>query len=222
LHPTLAEPPAYSSLQRDPPEDWYADVGLPITRDILLHILASLDTNTQEGATYHAAFCTAFAGFLRVGEFTWTSAEWLLGTADFSTWHATRRSVQFLDDDSRVYLTLRASKTDPFRMGITITIAAASDTACPVKSLRHLFEKYPLPTFSPLFTLTRDPTTTRDSAFTRTKIISRLRDILLELGVPGNCPGHSFRRGLGPLHRHPGRGPAAPGPLEIRRPQALH
>jgi hypothetical protein len=170
---------------------------LPITRDLLLRILARFDTNTQEGATYHAAFCTAFAGFLRVGEFTWTSAEWLLGAGDFSTWHVTRRSVQFLDDDSRLYLTLPASKTDPFRMGITITIAAASDAACPVKSLRHLFDRYPLPTFSPLFTLTRDPTTLTavDSAFTRTKVISRLRAILLELGVSGNYSGHSFRRG---------------------------
>jgi hypothetical protein len=194
LRPTLTEPAASSSLQRDPLEDWYADVGLP-TRDLLLRILARLDTSTQEGATYHAAFCTAFAGFLRVGEFTWTSAEWLLGAADFSTWHVTRRSVKFLDDDFRLYLTLPASKTDHFRMGITITIAGASDAACPVKSLRHLLDRYPLPTFSPLFTLTRDPTTAADSAFTRTKVISRLRAILLELGVPGNHSGHSFRRG---------------------------
>jgi hypothetical protein len=169
----------------------------PITRDLLLRILTTLDTNTQEGATYHAAFCTAFAGFLRVGEFTWTSAEWLLGAADFSTWHVTRRSVQFLDADSRLYLTLPASRTDPFRMGITITIAAASDAACPVKSLRHLFQRYPLPTFSPLFTLGRNPTGTTavDSAFTRTKAISRLRAILLELDVSGNYSGQSFRRG---------------------------
>jgi hypothetical protein len=168
---------------------------LPITRDHLLRILTRLDSNTQEGATYHAAFCTAFAGFLRVGEFTWTSAEWLLGAADFSTWHVTRRSVQFLDDeDSRLHLTLPASKTDPFRTGITITIAAASAAACPLKSLRRLFEQHPLPNHSPLFTLSQD-LTAPESALTRTKVISRLRDILLELGIPGNYAGHSFRRG---------------------------
>jgi hypothetical protein len=91
----------------------------PITRDLLLRILTTLDTNTQEGANYHAAFCTAFAGFLRVGEFTWTSAEWLLGAADFSTWHVTRRSVQFLDVDSRLYLTVTgASRKRPCHLAI--------------------------------------------------------------------------------------------------------
>jgi integrase len=163
---------------------------LPITRDLLLRILTRLDTHTQEGATYHAAFCTAFAAFLRVGEFTWTAAD--LSTADFCSWHITRRSVQFAEDDSRAYLTLPASKTDPFRIGITITIAAAPDAACPVKSLRHLFEKHPLPSYSPLFTLTG---AAPDPAFTRTKVINRLRDLLLELGIPGNYSGHSFRRG---------------------------
>jgi integrase len=161
---------------------------LPITRDLLLRILTQLDTYTQEGATYHAAFCTAFAGFLRVGEFTWSAAD--LNTVDFASWHVTRRSVQFAEDDSRVFLTLPASKTDPFRIGITITIAAAPDAACPVKSLRHLFERHPRPSYSPLFTLDGP-----DPAFTRTKVINRLRDLLLGLGIPGNYSGHSFRRG---------------------------
>jgi hypothetical protein len=66
---------------------------LPIARDLLLRILAKLEINTQEGAIYHPAFCTAFDGFLRVGDFTWTSTEWLLGTADFAKWHVTPRSA---------------------------------------------------------------------------------------------------------------------------------
>ncbi|KAA8893081.1 hypothetical protein FN846DRAFT_896296 [Sphaerosporella brunnea] len=56
---------------------------LPITRNLLLRILTELDTNTQEGATYRTAFGTAFAGFLPVGEFTWSRMEWLLGPTDF-------------------------------------------------------------------------------------------------------------------------------------------
>jgi hypothetical protein len=64
-----------------------------------------------------------------------------------------------------------------------------------VKSLRHLFDRYPLPTFSPHFTLTGEPNTVADSAFTRPNDISRLGAIVLELGVAGNHYGYSFRRG---------------------------
>jgi hypothetical protein len=123
-----------------------------------------------------------------VREFTWSAAD--LSAADFTSWHVTRRSVQFAEDDSRALLTLPASKTDPFRIGVTITIASAPDAACSVKSLRRLLEKHALPSYSPLFTLAGP-----DPAFTRTKVICRLRDLLLELGIPGNYSGHSFRRG---------------------------
>lgn len=43
---------------------------LPITRFILLEVLALFDTTTHTGATFHAAFYLAFAGFLRIREFT--------------------------------------------------------------------------------------------------------------------------------------------------------
>ena len=49
---------------------------LPITKDLLLHLVARLDTPTHEGATLRATFCIAFAAFLRIGEFTWTMADW--------------------------------------------------------------------------------------------------------------------------------------------------
>lgn len=48
---------------------------LPVTRPILLKILSLFDTATRTGATLHAAFCLAFAGFLRIGEFTWSKAD---------------------------------------------------------------------------------------------------------------------------------------------------
>jgi hypothetical protein len=67
---------------------------LPITRDILLRLIAHLDQNTHEGATFYAAFCLAFAAFLRISEFTWSNSEWQ-SDDDFKHWHITRNSVQF-------------------------------------------------------------------------------------------------------------------------------
>lgn len=47
----------------------------PITRDILLKLISRFDQTTLEGADLHAASCLAFAGFLRMGEFTHNKVE---------------------------------------------------------------------------------------------------------------------------------------------------
>ena len=49
-------------------------------------------------------------------------------------------------------LTLPATKTDPFRQGITLTAAATDDDACAVKALRHPFSWETAPE-DPLFQL---------------------------------------------------------------------
>jgi hypothetical protein len=82
--------------------------------------------------------------------------------------------MQFLEDNPRVYLTLPPSKTDPFRLGITIPTTAALDAACPVKALRYLFEKYPMLPFSPLFSLDRDSTGARTAAAPSTTATNQL------------------------------------------------
>ena len=53
-----------------------------ITKDLLLQMLPHLDQKSKEGATFYAVFCLAFAAFLRVGEFTYTSNDH--GSSDFS------------------------------------------------------------------------------------------------------------------------------------------
>lgn len=119
----------------------------PLTRPILLQILLKFDTSTQYGASTHAAFCVAFAGFMRIGEFTWSESDRL--KPDFSRWFLTRQSVDLKGD--HLILHLPASKTDPFRKGVQITIAATNDEACAVRSVSQLLARFPTSPSSPLF-----------------------------------------------------------------------
>ncbi len=163
----------------------------PITRDLLLLLLRQFDQSTIEGATWHASFCLAFAGFLRMGEFTWSQSD---RTSDFKQWHLTRSSVIFQNDSLQV--TLPSSKTDPFRRGVTLTIAAVDDEACVKNSLANLFSKFPAPLLAPLF----DP----GYPYTRTHVTEVLRRTLATLSIEGRYSGHSFRRGAATSARRAG------------------
>jgi integrase len=168
---------------------------LPITRDLLVRILRRFDTNTQFGAIMHAAFSLAFAGFLRVGEFTYTAVE--AADPEFSQWHLTRNSTALHKD--HMELLLPSSKTDPFRRGVSLTIAAAHDEACPVRSIRRLFERFPTDTpHAPLFF------TSATQFFTRQLVVDTLRKALEGLGIAGHYSGHSFRRGAATSAREAG------------------
>jgi hypothetical protein len=153
----------------------------PITRDLLLLLLCQFDQSTIEGATWHASFCLAFAGLLRMGEFTWSQSD---RTSDFRQWHLTRSSVIFQNDS--LELTLPSSKTDPFRRGITLTIVV-SDEACVKASLTNLFSRFSAPLIAPLFDL--------GYLYTRTHVTEVLRRTLATLSIEGRYSDHFFRRG---------------------------
>ena len=163
----------------------------PITKDLLLQMLPYFDRETREGATLHAAFCLAFAGFLRTGKFTYTAKD--LSDPEFSQWFLTRQSVTLHED--HLELLLPASKTDSFRQGVRLLIAASGDEACPVQALRHLF-KWEALSDSPLFQW--------EGAFTRQLVINKLREVLALLGIEGHYSGHSFRRGAATSAREAG------------------
>ena len=89
--------------------------------------------------------------------------------------------------DDYLELTLPSSKTDLFRNRVTLSIASALDNACPVSSLRNLFERFPLDPSLLLF----NP----GKPFIRKLVTDILRTTLRGLGYSSNYSSHSFRRG---------------------------
>ena len=69
---------------------------------------------------------TAFFGFLRSGEFT-------VDQVYNKNVHLSLQDLVFYLD--RADLTLKQSKTDPFRKGVTITLYATSNYLCPRSAL---------------------------------------------------------------------------------------
>jgi hypothetical protein len=87
-------------------------------------------------ANLYAAFCVAFSGFLRLGEFTYSATK--MAAYDFKRWHITTTSVQISQDVAS--LTLEALKTDQFRTSVTIYPPATDDEACPRAALLNLMK----------------------------------------------------------------------------------
>jgi len=67
-------------------------IRTPLTRPYLLKILSFLTFNNYQDMVLYAAFTLAFAGFLRVGEFTYKETDLALGPG-FGKWFPTKRSI---------------------------------------------------------------------------------------------------------------------------------
>ncbi|SPO31911.1 uncharacterized protein UTRI_10313 [Ustilago trichophora] len=129
---------------------------------------------------FRAAFCLAFACFLRAGELTWQAQD----TGNMLT----VGSVSFAADKSFATVHLPSSKTDPFRQGATLTAPAVASSTCAVAALDVVCRSRPQS--APLFVLEGG------KAFDRTSFVNTLRQCLEACGIPSsNYSGHSFRRG---------------------------
>ena len=161
----------------------------PITHEILVKLLNSLDPVTPKGLLLQAAFTLAFVAFLRSGELTYEAED--MQNPDFPSWHITRASIQFNPEGRFMLLLLPASKTDPFRSVVTITIARSPlDPHCAVKLMaRYLQNKAPADPRCPLFKRLGG------APFTRVFLIREVQRLALANGIVGNFTGHSFRRG---------------------------
>src|SRR5579871_653565 len=153
-----------------------------ITGPLLLKMVKALNPNLHDDANLIAAFTVAFAAFLRPGDFTWSSWD-----SSSHKIRLSRGSVSFTHDGAILHLP--RSKTDKFGKGASITLASAPDECCPVRALRRIFDRYPLPVDRPLFNK-------QLGAFNRTWLESAIRRTILHAGSnPTIFSGHSFRRG---------------------------
>lgn len=164
---------------------------LPITKDILQKITQATPISIEE-LNIDTAFKVAWAGFLRMGEFTYTDTE--AQSRVFARTKLTRSDITFSDGDQHAILRLKRSKTDVQHTGVEIILAATQSAArtCPVTALRTLFDRDLQPGSAPLFRLTG-----KSTAFARKPVLDILQKRLQhhKIKLPQHYTGHSFRKG---------------------------
>ena len=109
-------------------------IRLPITIDIMhkiYDVLSKTPTKYQEIMLW-AACCTAFFGFLRVGEMTVPSQQ-----EYDSSCHLALRDIALNNSmtPTIAWLTIKQSKTDPFRKGAKLCLSLTDSVVCPIKAL---------------------------------------------------------------------------------------
>ena len=195
---------------------------LPITLDIMADISKRLNDSphNHDNIMLWAACCLAFFGFLRCSEFTVPSQ------SDFCP--ATHLTLQDLVIDSRtnpttIQVTIKQSKTDPFRQGCKLCLGKTGADICPISAiLPYLAIRGSGP--GPLLILANG------NHLTRQLFAARLSTVLEQAGI--NSKGyntHSFRigtattakeKGIADVHiKMLGRWKSSAYQLYIRTPQ---
>ena len=157
---------------------------LPITINVLKAIKNSLrrsNHNNQDQLMLWAAFTTAFFGFLRSSEFCCPTQN------SFDP-----RTTLLVEDvslgPSVATINLKVSKTDPFRNGQLVRLAATKGSICPHRALmKHL--RNGQPRNSPLFRFSNG------SYLTRQTLTRELNNLVPATGQKSSFTSHSFRIG---------------------------
>ena len=153
---------------------------LPITINLLRTMKQQLHINNFifiEQCLLWAAFTTAFYAFLRASEFTSSAND-----------SATLRwsDIQILSNT--LIITLRQSKTGPFRRGHTLYILATTTSTCPVKALQQYTSM--IPTEHRTGSLFKAG---HFSPLSRTHVTDVLRQLLQQAGYDSHLySSHSF------------------------------
>ena len=161
-------------------------VRLPITIHHLTMFDLLMPRAHQDNIMVWAAFTLAFFGFLRISEFTCSN--------HFNpNLHLTTSDIRFFPSfTSPHYMTveIKASKTDPFRKGMTLVIGKTSQVTCPVNAMKKYLDTIPKSCKGPLFVYANG------KRLTRQHLTRELRYLLSRLGLnSSNYAGHSFRIG---------------------------
>ena len=127
------------------------------------------------------AFTVAFYGFLRASEFTSSTP---IGATTL-TWNDIEISPSY------ILIRLRQSKTDPYRRGCSITLAATGTSTCPCKALCHYANIIsPRNQEDPLFSAGQF------SPLMREHLTTAIRRLLDQAGINSQMYAiHSFRIG---------------------------
>lgn len=163
---------------------------LPITPDILLKLRTvwEQEPSAFDNIMVWAACCTCYFGFLRSGEICAPPG----GRDRFDpTTHLCLAdiSVDSHSNTSVVSVKIKASKTDPFRLGNTVFLGATGTRLCPVNAiLAYTAVRGNNP--GPLFYFHDKSLLTRD------RLVNFVRTGLQKAGLnPEAYAGHSFRIG---------------------------
>ena len=170
---------------------------LPITPNILRQVWQAMHQSpvTEDCVMLWAAMTTCFFGFLRAGEVCTPTA-----TSYDPSWHLCNTDVA-LDSHTaptKLFITIKASKTDPFRQGVTITLGRTGRQLCPMTSiLPYIAQRGSQP--GPLFCFGDG------SLLTRERFVREVRQLLMSAGNdPTPYSGHSFRIGVATTAAHVG------------------
>lgn len=173
---------------------------LPISID-LLHKLRGVWQReaTVDAKMLWAAASLCFFGFFRAGELTVPSNTAYDDGAHLSFQDVT---VDSLDNPQLLKVRVKASKTDPFRVGVDIYIGRTNCPLCPVASvLSYMTIRGSRP--GPLFAFSDG------SPLTRARFVVKVKDALAAAGVDNSCySGHSFRSGAATTAAEQGIGDA--------------
>ena len=156
---------------------------IPITPPILATLGRNLwnsSTTFQDKIMLWAAMLTAFHGFLRVSEYT----------SSHVRSYDPRSTLCYEDvkviSPSTIQIHIKASKTDPFRLGVTIELHRNNSILCPVQALSHLLNNHPS-NHGPLFAW-------KDGRYLTRSSLSAVLDKIKPDNI-SNMTSHSFRIG---------------------------